>query len=73
MAKQGRARSIEERFEDHFARIRFNHPNKSAIAPHGLIDGHENVNIENLKQLRQVNDERRFVFSATNLARATKD
>lgn len=31
------------------------------------------MNIENLKQLRQVNDERRFVFSATNLARATKD
>lgn len=53
-------RSIEVRFKDHCACIRLNHPNKSAIASHFLIDGHENVNIENLTLLRQVKDERRL-------------
>lgn len=53
-------RSIEVRFKDHCQCIRLNHPNKSAIAAHCLHDGHENVNIENLKLVRQVNDEKRL-------------
>lgn len=53
-------RSIETRFKDHCACIRLNHPYKSAIASHVLIDGHENINKENLCLLRQVNDDRRL-------------
>lgn len=53
-------RSIETCFKDHCACIRLNHPYKSAIASHVLIDGHENINKENLCLLRQVNDDRRL-------------
>lgn len=51
-------RSIECRFGEHLACIRLNHPYKSAIAAHALVDGHSNVNIENLKLLKQVRTEK---------------
>lgn len=51
-------RSIECRFKEHEACIRLNNPYKSAIAAHALVDGHSNVNIENLKLLKQVRNER---------------
>lgn len=53
-------RSIECRFKEHCACIRLNHPYKSAIAAHALVDGHENVSIQNLKLLKQVRDDRRL-------------
>lgn len=53
-------RSVEMRFKDHCQCIRLNHPNKSAIAAHFLYDGHENVNIECVKLLRQVKDDKRL-------------
>lgn len=53
-------RSIEVRFKDHIQCIRLNHPYKSAIASHVLVDGHDNVNKENLELLKQVFDERRL-------------
>lgn len=53
-------RSVECRFKEHCACIRLNQPNKSAIAAHALVDGHDNVNIENLKLLLPVREERRL-------------
>lgn len=50
-------RSIECRFKEHLACIRLNHPYRSAIAAHALVDEHRNVNIENLKLLREVRKE----------------
>ncbi|XP_055306468.1 uncharacterized protein LOC129570775 [Sitodiplosis mosellana] len=53
-------RSIEKRFGEHCACIRLNHPNKSAVAAHVLIDGHTNVNKDCVKLKKQVNDSRRL-------------
>ena len=39
--------------------VRLNQPNKSAIATHILIDGHENIS-KDIKLLKQVNDERQL-------------
>lgn len=53
-------RSIETRFNDHKSYIRLNQPNKSAIASHVIFECEENINIENVKLLHQVNDDRRL-------------
>lgn len=53
-------RSIETRFKDHCACIRLNQPTKSAVASHVLLDGHEDININNLCLAKQVNDNRRL-------------
>lgn len=53
-------RSIGKRFKEHSAYIRKNEGYKSAIAGHVLENGHFNVNVNNLRLLKQVNDERRL-------------
>lgn len=53
-------RNIETRVKDHKSYIRLNQPNKSAIASHMIFECKENINIENVKLLQQVNDDRRL-------------
>lgn len=53
-------RDIETRYNDHCQCIRLNHPNKSAIASHVLIDGHTHISKDDVKLLKQVRDERRL-------------
>lgn len=53
-------RDIETRFNEHCACIRLNQPQKSAIATHVIIDGHTQINKDNIKLLKQVNDDRRL-------------
>lgn len=53
-------RSVEERYKEHVQCIRLNHPNKSAVASHVIIDGHTNISRENVNLLKQVNDCRRL-------------
>lgn len=53
-------RSIETRYKEHLSCVRLNHPYKSAVASHILIDGHENINIESVSLVKQVTDERQL-------------
>lgn len=53
-------RSVEIRFGEHIQSIRLNHPYKSAVASHILVDGHAMITKDNLKLLKQVNDARRL-------------
>lgn len=53
-------RSIETRFKEHNNYIKKNNCRPSALANHVLTNGHFNVCKENLKLVRQVNDERRL-------------
>lgn len=53
-------RNIEIRYKDHISCVRLNHPYKSAVASHILVDGHENINIDSLSLVKQVFNERRL-------------
>jgi len=53
-------RSLEERFKEHLQCVRLNQPQRSAVASHVLIDGHEGIDKSSLQLLKQVNDERKL-------------
>ena len=53
-------RSLEERFKEHWQCVRLNQPQRSALASHVIIDGHEGVDKSCLQLLKQVNDERKL-------------
>jgi len=53
-------RNIEERVKEHFQCIKLNQPNKSALAAHVLVDGHDGVSKNNVKLIKQINDDRRL-------------
>lgn len=53
-------RSIKVRFKDHQTYIRNNEPRKSAIAGHALLEQHLPLQMENVRLLRSVTDERKL-------------
>lgn len=53
-------RSIETGFKDHCTCNCLNEPTKLAVASHVLLDGLENININNLCLFKQVNNNRRI-------------
>lgn len=60
MVKQKGALKYDSVNTEHKQCIRLNHPYKSAVASHVLVDGYANITTDNLKLLKQVNDARRL-------------
>ena len=53
-------RAIEKRFEEHITCIDKKQPNKSAFAAHILRKRHKKADLNNVRVLKQVNDDRRL-------------
>lgn len=49
-------RNILTRFKEHCSHIRFNRPTKSSVAEHVLSNDHLNINTNNLKLIKQINN-----------------
>lgn len=49
-------RAILTRFKEHISHIKYNRPTKSAFAEHALENNHLNIETDNLKLIKNIND-----------------